>query len=298
MRGTNRLGAWSNRSLVLAIHALPSWYETWWFRAAIVALLLLVAYGVYRLRTSMFRRRQYELESIVGDRTRELSAANDKLHELSLNDPLTGLRNRRFLAQHLDAEVALTLRRYDDWHAAPLGEPPGDADLLFFLVDLDQFKEVNDRFGHQGGDAALMQMRDRLEEVFRSSDFIARWGGDEFLAVARGSRRDDAPEIAERIRAAVEGRPFILNDQSSLTRTASVGFAAFPFVPATPGALSWTQVVALADQALYMAKNGGRNTWCGVLATTDTDAAALVSTLAVSPEEAVRANTHAIFRPR
>lgn len=276
MRGSNRLGVWSSHILRVHVRALPAWYETWWFSGSAAALLFLVAYGVHRLRTAVLRRRQRVLELIVDERTRELSTANAKLQELSLSDPLTGLRNRRFLAQHLEADVARTLRRYEDWYSGPAGAPPEDADILFFLIDLDHFKTVNDRFGHNAGDLVLTQMRERLEEVFRESDFVVRWGGDEFLTVARDSRRSDAHVFAERIRAAVASRPFSLGAEQSVTMSVSVGFAAFPFVPLAPNAVSWSHVVGLADHALYMAKEAGRNTWFGLAATGATDPATLL----------------------
>ena len=288
VRGSNRLGVWSDHMLRLNVRALPAWYETWWFSLFVAVLLFVAGYGIHHVRTRVLRRRQRELEAIVDERTHELSDPNAKLQELSLSDPLTGLRNRRFLAEHLEADVARTLRRYKDWSARPSGGPPQDADVLFFLVDLDHFKVVNDRFGHHAGDLVLVQMRERLQEVFRESDFVVRWGGDEFLTVFRDGRRSDAAVIAERIRAAVAGRPFALGGDQSMSASVSVGFAAFPFVPAAPDALSWLQVVGLADHALYMAKEAGRNAWFGLAATERTDPAKLVH-LDTSAEELVRA---------
>jgi len=289
VRGTNRLGVFSNRVLQLRVNALPLWYETWWFRASLIALIALIAYGTLRVRTAVLRRRQHELEALVGERTVELSEANAKLRELSLSDPLTGLRNRRFLDQHLESDIALTLRRYDNWIAGESAELPVDADVLFFLIDLDNFKIVNDRFGHRGGDAILMQMRERLLEVFRESDFVVRWGGDEFLTVARGSTRADAPLLAERIRHAIAGRPFTLTEGRTVDVSVSIGFAAFPFVIADPDAVTWFQVVALADQALYMAKQEGRNAWTGLAASADTDPLVVCRRIEGSADDLVRA---------
>ncbi len=273
VRGTNRLGIWSHDVFRLGVRALPAWWETWWFRVLVAALLILAAYVTHLVRTAVLRRRQRELEAIVDKRTRELSEANVKLQELSLSDPLTGLRNRRFLTQHLEGDIAITLRRYEDWNSNAGGEPPEFADVLFFLVDLDHFKVVNDRYGHHAGDLLLMQMRERLQEVFRESDFVVRWGGDEFLTVTREGRRSEAGPIAERIREAVASRPFSIGSEQTLAASVSVGFAAFPFLPAAPAAVTWLQVVGLADHALYMAKQAGRNTWFGLASTAKTQAA-------------------------
>jgi diguanylate cyclase (GGDEF)-like protein len=205
-----------------------------------------------------------------------------------LSDPLTGLRNRRFLTQHLETDIARTVRRYDDWRTSGIGEPPADADVLFFLVDLDHFKFVNDRFGHHAGDMLLVQMRERLQEVFRESDFVVRWGGDEFLTVTRENSRTEAGPIAERIREAVANRPFQLDGGRTIDASVSVGFAAFPFTQSAPDAVTWLQVVAIADHALYMAKEAGRDTWFGLAATERTDPKRLAR-LDVSAEELVTA---------
>ena len=202
----------------------------------------------------------------------ELEQAYKALEDVSLTDQLTGLRNRRFFLQHVDGDVGMSLRSYD----APLRCAPSERDqvpgkdLVFFMVDLDHFKEVNDRHGHAAGDAVLVQMQERLREVFRESDYLIRWGGEEFLVLARATRRDDAKVVAERIRNAVARRPFLLPDGLALTKTCSIGFACFPFVPAEPRLLGWSDVVELADQALYVVKRSGRNAWAGIYSTDET----------------------------
>ena len=291
VRGTNRVGTWSRHVFRMGVHALPAWYETPWFRILIAMLLLLSAYGVHRVRTGVLRRRQRELEATVEERTHELVEANLKLQELSLSDPLTGLRNRRFLTQHLDGDIAITLRRYQDWLSEPSGGMPDAADVLFFLVDLDHLKIVNDRFGHHAGDLLLMQMRERLQEVFRESDFVVRWGGDEFLTVVREGRRSEGGAIAERIREAVASRAFLVGAEQTIEATVSVGFAAFPFVVTAPESVTWLQVVDLADHALYLAKQAGRNTWFGLAATGRTDPVLLARLEGGGIEELVRSGS-------
>ncbi len=201
----------------------------------------------------------------------ELEQAYQALEEVSLTDQLTGLRNRRFFLQHVDADVGLSLRRYDDpLRAGGERETAPGKDLVFFMVDLDHFKEVNDRHGHAGGDAVLVQMQERLREVFRESDYLIRWGGEEFLVLARATHRDEAKVVAERIRQAVSGREFVLPDGSRLHKTCSIGFACFPFLPDAPRLLSWSEVVELADQGLYLAKRSGRDAWAAVYGTDKT----------------------------
>ncbi len=228
----------------------------------------------------------------------EVRLLHRALEEASLTDPLTGLRNRRFLHQHIEGDSALTLRRYDDWLAAATGNPPEDADLLFFLVDIDQFKAVNDELGHHAGDNVLAQIQERLQQVFRESDYLVRWGGEEFLAVTRGTPRSDAGEIAERARNAFANRTFALDNGQTLAKSASIGFAAFPFIPSAPHALNWSQVVELADHALYIAKRGGRNAWSGLTATERTEPSKLARQLAISPDDVVHAAALEVLHPR
>jgi diguanylate cyclase (GGDEF)-like protein len=191
----------------------------------------------------------------------ELERAYKALEEVSLTDQLTGLRNRRFFLQHVESDVALSLRGYDG------GQPGADSDLVFYMVDLDHFKDVNDRHGHAAGDSVLVQMKDRLREVFRESDYLVRWGGEEFLVLARATDRNGAHVVAERIRQAVSSRGFVLPDGTPLARTCSIGFACYPFLPSHPRLMSWSQVVELADLGLYISKHSGRDAWTAVHAT-------------------------------
>jgi diguanylate cyclase (GGDEF)-like protein len=200
----------------------------------------------------------------------ELERAYKALEDVSLTDQLTGLRNRRFFLQHVETDISMTLRRYDDPVRAGEADHAPGKDLVFFMVDLDHFKEVNDGHGHAAGDAVLVQMQERLREVFRESDYLIRWGGEEFLVLARATHRDDAKVVAERIRSAVANRPFTLPDGTLLNKTCSIGFACFPFVQNEPRLLSWSEVVELADQGLYLVKRSGRNAWAGVYSTDDT----------------------------
>ncbi|MCR5881731.1 diguanylate cyclase [Rhizobacter sp. J219] len=199
-----------------------------------------------------------------------LKQAYQAIEEASLTDPLTGLRNRRFLEQQLDADISLCLRRHHAWQKSADQPMPPDADLVFFMVDIDHFKHLNDTYGHAAGDAVLTEMKVRLSEIFRESDYLVRWGGEEFLVVARGTSRNEADGIAERIRCSVADQPFTLAPGLTVHKTCSVGYASMPFLPHHPDALDWHKIVEIADQALYMAKRDGRNGWVGLSAKSDT----------------------------
>jgi diguanylate cyclase (GGDEF)-like protein len=223
---------------------LTPWYRKPWAvalgLAALVGLFLLALY----LRTRALRARQRELEAIVYQKTSEL-------REASFTDLLTGLRNRRYFTEVMEAEISLASR-------------PGSPVLHLFLVDLDHFKQVNDTHGHAAGDAVLRQAAGRLQAAMRTSDLIFRWGGEEFLIVARGVPELPRKEIANRIVRIIGEVPFDLGHGRSLAHTASVGFATYPFYPDSPATLPFNAVMELADLSLYRAKQTGRNRAVGV----------------------------------
>lgn len=206
-----------------------------------------------------------QLERTVAERTRELAernaelkAALEELHQVSRTDPLTGLRNRRYLEDTIGADMALARRRADAPQSAP------HSDLVFFLVDIDRFKPINDRLGHAAGDRLLREFAGRLVSCSRESDVVMRWGGEEFLVLARFVDRASADGMAERICRAVAETPFGQPGEQE-TMACSVGFAAWPQGTAD-GPEEWSSIVELADQCMYLAKSAGGNQWCGIRA--------------------------------
>jgi len=269
IQGSNRAGRWSPREIRLPLTVHPAFYQTAWFRTLLVCAIFAVAYGVYRLRVRRLEARGRELERLVGERTRELEVAYARIEEVSLTDPLTQIQNRRALEQAIggvggDTEIAV--RRHEDGEAVA-----GNADLVFLLLDLDHFKSVNDTHGHAAGDAVLIQTAALLRSVVRAGDYVVRWGGEEFLVVARFIDRGDATDLAEKIRSAIAEHDFRLPDGTTIRRTVSIGFAAFPFSPARPRAVTWEEVVDAADHGLYTAKRSGRNNCVGVAAAESED---------------------------
>ena len=230
---------------------------------ALLAALATASASAWLLASAM--RAEFAKKSLA------LMRAHDAIEEASLTDALTGLRNRRFVEQQLDADISLCLRRYKQWLMTPGSPPPPDADTLFFMVDIDHFKSLNDTLGHAAGDRVLSQMKERLKQACRESDYLVRWGGEEFLVIARGVRRADGEHLAERIRAAVDGRGFDVGGTQLVSKSCSVGFAAFPVLTRAPEAMSWRKALELADQALYLAKRSGRNAWIGLAADEGTD---------------------------
>lgn len=279
LRGSNRDGTWSEKELQLPVTVQAAWHQTLWFRALLLLALGLLLMGLVRWRTHRLHQRQAELESKVLERTAELEAMSRALTEKSrvleqssLSDPLTGLRNRRLLTEQIDALVAAT--------------PPADTCHLFLLIDVDHFKRINDELGHAAGDAVLVQFAQRLKAQLHESDLLVRWGGEEFLVVARDTLRARAAELGERIRAAVEATPFVVDHGRPLAVHCSIGWACLPFLPAQPDAAAWPEVVKLADLALLAAKRVGRNTSIGLLAGEAASAEGLPERVQTDPQSA------------
>ena len=169
-------------------------------------------------------------------------ADNARLEQLAQTDPLTQLLNRRALTERITAEMERALRY--------------DASLSLLMVDLDHFKRVNDTYGHLVGDDVLRDFAQLLTRTIRTTDVVARFGGEEFLVLLPEADEAGAEHFAERIRSAVEEHEFGARvGHPSLQLTASIGVATFPAARIE----SVEDLLARADAALYRAKADGRN---------------------------------------
>jgi diguanylate cyclase (GGDEF)-like protein len=268
VKAANCDGLWNEAGTSLKIHILPPWYKTWWFQGFLIALLAGVVYLIIQMRLKVLRARTLILKKTVAARTRELAEANEALRDQSLTDPLTGLRNRRFLDVCMPDDVAQVQRIQRDV-VNKSDRMKLNIDVLMIMMDIDHFKVVNDHYGHRAGDMVLQQMSVILQRAVRSSDTVARWGGEEFLIIARNSARGDASILPERIRAAVEAYAFDIAGPEPLRCKCSLGFCVFPFMPNETSLFTWEQVVDIADACLYAAKRNGRNAWVGLIPDTD-----------------------------
>jgi len=189
-----------------------------------------------------------------------LQQAHKDLREDSITDSLTGTRNRRFFTSTIEGDVQQAIRAYGD------GQEYGtrNRDLIFYLIDADCFKEVNDLYGHDLGDRVLVETAKRISSAIRNSDVLIRWGGDEFLVVSRYTNREEACTLAERVLDAVGGTLFDLRTHR-LQRSCSIGWAVFPWYLDTADEVPYEEVLRLADAALYEAKSGGRNRSVGMV---------------------------------
>lgn len=168
----------------------------------------------------------------------EQKRAQEVLRELATRDPLTGIYNRRHLEEVLHKEVVRAER-----HGRP---------LTVAMLDVDQFKRINDTYGHPTGDEVLREISERCQTTIRSTDVLGRYGGEEFVVIFAETELPDARIVSERLRSAIADRPVVVGDRA-IEVTVSIGLAAFG------RGQDLALLIERADAALYAAKEGGRN---------------------------------------
>ncbi|GAB2495840.1 two-component regulator propeller domain-containing protein [Arenimonas alkanexedens] len=270
--GANTAGVWSKLPAQLGFHIQPRFHETGLFQLLVAAVLLSLVYAGYRRQLGAHQRQRASLEALVSQRTEALEVANLRLEEASQTDPMTGLRNRRYLANQIPADIAY----YD--REAVRRAAPGEV-MVFALVDVDHFKAVNDRYGHAAGDRVLQQFAQVLGHLVRTGDYIARWGGEEFLIVFRPMPNRHLPILGDRILSAVSEHRFDVGDDEPISLSCSIGFIECPLFRDARGSLGWEQMVELADRALYRVKAQGRNGWAAFRPLSNADLPGLLAAL-------------------
>ncbi|MCX6567798.1 MAG: diguanylate cyclase [Candidatus Aminicenantes bacterium] len=256
VRASNGDGTWSPAGQHIHIHIKPPFWKTNWFIALAIGSFLGLIFAIYRVRVAGLKRRGRELERLVEDKTHEL-------REMSLTDPLTGLRNRRFLTEILSPDIQTFL----DFKKYVLSGRNGrrgrnDASSFgVFSLDIDHFKQINDRFGHEAGDRFLREFGQLLKDSIRSNDAVVRIGGEEFLVVLKNTDIAYLDVFALKILGKIADQAFAISEIEDRTihKTCSVGYSAFPLVEANPDRYNFEQILMLTDQALYQAKIHGRN---------------------------------------
>ena len=173
----------------------------------------------------------------------ELMQARIQMEALAMHDGLTGLLNRRAIEEYAEAEFNMAGRKKQA--------------MSVILLDIDHFKNVNDRFGHKFGDVVLRQVAQTLKEDLRNYDRVGRWGGEEFLLILPDTELKDAVTVAERLRSKTAAVQTSLENGETFSIHISLGTAC------TTGQFqSLAKLIDAADQALYQAKQSGRNRVC------------------------------------
>ncbi len=213
---------------------IGEWDNGFWNRTAFLRFFvasLTVVYTAYFFESSSVAAYQ----TILDIRIKEKSYLN-KLENLSVTDQLTGLHNRRYFDEHFKLERK-KVSRYNKM-------------LCLIMIDIDHFKLVNDKYGHQIGDEVLKEFSKLLRRNLRNTDVLSRWGGEEFIVLLPETSLSNGLLIAEKIRGVVAGH--IFNKVGKIT-------ASFGISEVTSRMNSNREAIHLADQALYQAKHQGRN---------------------------------------
>lgn len=234
---------WSEPSEPLRVVVKPHFWQTAWFTALALLLTGLILAGLFKLRTRQLQHQHAEMEKLVAEKTEALRLANEHLSRLSFIDALTGLSNRRRMDETLETEWRRAVR--------------SGSSLALIMADIDAFKAYNDTLGHPEGDKCLVKVAEVIRQaVGRAGDLAARYGGEEFVILMPGAEIAAAKDFAERLRQACEACaiPHPASPAGKVV-TISLGVAA-----CRPDAQSTAaELVALADAALYRAKQEGRN---------------------------------------
>jgi len=239
--------AWRSADYQPLVYIVHRWHERLPVRLAGLALSIWIMVLLFRRYTARQRAQRSWLEQEVQSRTIALARANERLRaanqallEESRTDVLTGIANRRAALQALA----------DTDHYSVL------------LLDIDDFKSINDRFGHAAGDRVLNDIAIMARELTPLPGLVARWGGEEFLLVLPQVTLPDAMALAERLRLQIASHAFFVTSQQSLQLSASLGVSLFPLPGAPEG--GWPLTLELADRALYRAKSEGKNRVVGL----------------------------------
>ncbi len=179
------------------------------------------------------------LQDELSEKNRKLEELLARVETLAVTDPLTKLYNRRYIEDHIKGELKAALRY--------------NSSLSLLMIDIDNFKSINDEFGHKAGDAVLKEIAEIIQGSLREVDMAARWGGEEFVAILPRCGKEDALHLAKRILKAVATHDF--RSVPGLRVTISIGIAGVP----APSIDDSDKLLDASDQAMYKAKKNGRN---------------------------------------
>ncbi len=238
IKGSNSDGRWSEQQVGLSIQVSPAWWDRGWVKSLLTLAVVLLVLAFYKYRTFNIRRRNQELEREVACRTADLQRLNEQLAASADTDYLTGLPNRlAFIRSFSELRDAL------DTEHIP---------ICVVLADVDHFKQINDEYGHEAGDAVLKQVGTLFKTILREEDMVARWGGEEFAFYLVDTDERQAWEITERIRESMQNLA-ILYQKESIQLTATFGICQYH-----PD-MSLEACIRRADDSLYKGKSRGRN---------------------------------------
>lgn len=241
----------------IPISVVPYWWETWWARSVMALSIVLLGWLLFSIRTRALIKRNEILEKMVEERTlayervnKELEQKNADLKQAANTDPLTGLSNRRAIKEYLP-------KLFDAINVRQSQVNESDEICALFLIDLDNFKRINDEFGHDKGDSVLSYVADAIESVSREQDCLLRWGGEEFLLIVPSTNKRSFTALSTRLHQALTS----LHEKLGLPLpiTMSMGAIWLPWLHSQTDFHQWEHSMLLIDLALYRVKDTGRN---------------------------------------
>ena len=211
---------------------------------------------------SIENARLYEnMEEKVRERTNQLNSANEKLKELSLHDPLTGLHNRRYAFEFTYNKITQFIKnKIISMNNNEKRELSAEGNVIgVFLFDIDHFKAVNDTYGHSVGDNVLIAVSTVLKQMIRGEDILVRWGGEEFLIILYNTKPEYLEKFSKKVLEKIKETPVKVSENETIYKTCSVGYVEMPLDITNPELLNLEQMINISDYALYCAKENGRN---------------------------------------
>ncbi|MFQ3250101.1 MAG: diguanylate cyclase (GGDEF)-like protein [Glaciecola sp.] len=238
VKSTNRYGVWSDNPQRMPVLVTPPWYKTTLAITCFGLLTIILVFLVFRWRTYALHQRSAMLFQRVKEKTAELQLANNQLTLLTTLDPLTQVYNRRGFTDAVSKEFSKYKRNNELFSV--------------ILIDIDFFKKINDKYGHEAGDQVLVKFAKVLQECTRDYDILARWGGEEFIVLLPNTKLKDAINIANKYRETIRDEDFIVGS-SSIRVSLTAGVANIDNFS------SVDECIKRADNLLYEGKSLGRN---------------------------------------
>ncbi len=245
IKSRNASGIWNDLPIKIDLEKLPYVYERLSFKIFILGLFLFLFYFYFRFRTNQIKKSKERLERIVEDKTRELQERIKELYVTSTTDYLTKVFNRGYFEKLLKEEVQRAKRE--------------ESIIGLAILDIDNFKDLNDALGHTHGDLVLTEFGKILKKSFRSTDIIARYGGDEFVILFLSTEPEGCISRLKKLMEEAKGFSKYNLGEKKIQISLSVGILFISFKEEKNKVLELEYIRRFADKALYEAKRRGKD---------------------------------------
>jgi len=283
----NNAGVWNLVPARIAFGIRPHFHETRLFFGMIALLVGLIVYAGYRRQRHLHDIQRVSLERQVYERNQQLHIANERLENASQTDPLTGLRNRRYLANQIPDDLA-----YYDREQQRDGK--SEQSMLFALVRIDRVDATGSEQANRDaagpgrgvpvGDRVLQQFAQVLTSLVRTGDYVVRWDASEILLIFRPMHSRNIASIGERIHRTIRAHAFDGGTGAPLQLICSIGIAEYPLFRDAQRRPGWEQLVGLAHSAMQWVARHGRDGWAAFRPTLRTDLASILRELQDDPQ--------------